>query len=152
VASNRRLMVRRSTTRTSIAIGLLALAAGAVAVGIFQFPGIALLAVAAVYVVCYVGAVWVMPQLAWRRRPDLASPRCYAFSDEGVEARAPHTEMKIDWAPYTRALENSHFYLVEMRDSPHYLCVPKRTFASRSDELFLREMVDRHTEAHLLPK
>jgi hypothetical protein len=47
--------------------------------------------------------------------------------------------MKNDWARYIRTREHLLLYVVEIRNSTHYLCLPKREFASRSDELFFRE-------------
>ena len=149
VATSRWLWLRRSDTPVLAAIGLTCLVLGAVLLGQFAVAAVFLLLLGAVSVVIGITALMILPASRWRQRPDLRTPRYYAFSDWGVEAHTDTIAMKTEWSQYRSTRESSRCYLLQVGNSRSYVYLPKRTFESRSDELAFRKMAERNTTARL---
>jgi hypothetical protein len=149
VATLRWLWLRRLDTPVMAAIGVTCVVIGAELARKFAVAGAVLLVIGVVYVIMGIMAMMILPILRWRKRPELRVPRYYAFTDAGVEVRTDSIEIESKWSRFTSTRESSRCYLLQIEKSRLYVYLPKRTFASRSDELAFRGMAKRHTDAHL---
>ncbi len=148
VATLRWLWLRRLDTPVMAAIGLACVVLGFILVSKFAVAAAFLLVIGVVCVLMGVVTITILPLLRWREQPELRAPRYYAFTDSGVEVRTESIEIESKWSRFTSTRESSRCYLLQIEKSRLYVYLPKRTFASLSDELAFRGMAKRHTDAH----
>jgi hypothetical protein len=66
------------------------------------------------------------------------------ISEDGLWARTSETEVRVPWSAYKRVYEDKHGYRLTKRESRSYVFIPRRAFASESDENRFRELVRSH--------
>lgn len=90
-----------------------------------------------------------VPSRAWKSSPEIQGPLSIAFFETGVGTRSILGESHLFWAAYPRTIETRGNYLLQRLSRPSYTLVPKRAFSSAFDEVAFRDLVMRHTDAHL---
>lgn len=89
------------------------------------------------------------PHRSWRRSIGLRGPQSLMFSEAGVEVRTTVAESKAKWDLYSGTYETPDAYLVRLVNRRVYYIFPKRIFRSSDEEMTFRDLLTRHTDAHL---
>ena len=109
---------------------------------VFLFAGVVLLIEIA-------WIVWRAPTRCWRRNTWIRGPQRLAFSDEGIETQSTVSEGRSQWALLKGSYENTSCYMLLTSGRASYMILPKRAFTSPQDVARFRQLLERHTEAHL---
>lgn len=89
------------------------------------------------------------PHHSWCRGAAIRGPQSFTLSDRGVEAHTAISESRSRWDLYSTTYETDDCYLVKIANRRVYNIIPKRAFRSEDDQRIFRELVTRHTKAHL---
>jgi hypothetical protein len=104
---------------------------------------------------CYIAAVGLAiargPRRAWRSNAALREPQLVAFSPEGVYARSTNAEARSRWNVYAAMIETERCYLLRLAARRVYVFIPKRAFASSTEEEAFRNLVGQHMRTDLQP-
>jgi energy-coupling factor transporter transmembrane protein EcfT len=80
-----------------------------------------------------------------RTNPHLSGTVAYTFSDQGLATRGPHTQAQTDWNGIVKVRETSKLFLIFPQNAVA-LVVPKRFFASTTDESQARSILRSHVK------
>lgn len=98
-----------------------------------------------------VGLAWLVgPSTLWRKNDVLRGAQSLALSDQGAAQRTIYSDSRSLWPMFSHTYEAKETYLLKASQGRIPVVVPKRAFASSDDERTFRELVARHTQAHLV--
>lgn len=96
-------------------------------------------------------SVFTAPGRSWEKNASVRGPQSVAFSDYGIQQRSLYSEGASQWVLYSQTFKTAECYLLRMPLRRATLVMPKRAFASVSDELAFRVLAERYTVARLRP-
>lgn len=105
--------------------------------------GITALAVGLLLGLSMVSTLYLNPGRDYRREAALRSEQRLCFSDREITQSALHGESRVQWAFFQRAIETPEVYLLRYRRR-FGVILPKRAFATSSDEARFRDLVREH--------
>jgi hypothetical protein len=129
--------LRSRSVRVVAAVSL-----GVLVIGLL-FPSTDLWFAGAVWLAAGFAAVLFGPPVYWRLNKEFRAPRQFSFHDTGVTVTVPTAESRIEWALYSGAIEAKTIYVL-FHTVRLYNAIPKRVFASRSEEEAFVALLGRH--------
>jgi len=104
--------------------------------------GLALIVVAAAFVILLVAAFTVIPRLAFRREPKFRDEYSLTFSAEGIHFRTEHIDSQLEWSLYSRAMIDAHSYVLYY-GARQFTVIPKRVFQSAEQQEAFERLLTR---------
>jgi len=92
--------------------------------GIFSFGA------SSVLILILIVAFGLNPYLVFYRQPRYRDDYLLTFSENGIYFRTAHVDSQLEWSLYSRALVNTHSYLLYY-GSRTFTIVPKRVFQNQ---------------------
>lgn len=87
--------------------------------------------------------LFVIPRQRFRRGSKSHGESLLQFSDDGIHLKTSQVDALLQWSLYDKVLEDERLYLLVDEKSMIYL-IPKRAFASASQEAAFRALLGRH--------
>jgi hypothetical protein len=115
-------------------------------IGIYLWPsfwGIFSIAASVLLVLMLVAAFVVIPPLAFRREPKYRDDYSLTFSAEGIHFRTAHIDSQLQWSMYSRALVDSHSYVLYY-GANQFTVIPRRVFRSSEEQRLFDELLAKH--------
>ncbi len=94
-------------------------------------------------VLILIAAFFVIPPLAFRREPKFRDDYSLTLSSEGIHFRTAHIHSKLQWSMYSRALIDSHSYVLYYGLN-QFSVIPRRVFRSVDEQREFEEMLTKH--------
>jgi hypothetical protein len=82
----------------------------------------------------------VHPSLVFRHHPKFRDEYSLAFSPEGIHFRTAHIDSQLQWSVYSRALVDSHSYLLYYGNR-QFTVIPKRVFESAGGQQAFEQLL-----------
>lgn len=145
---------RRSQFYLLPAVGLVFLVAGAVVLAADpsnQVAWVVLITLGFVIVVIFALLVPLTPNRIWKRVRRQFEVRTLRVSEEGIRRITAGSDSLMRWSMFSTTTERNQMYILQHSGGPGLFMIPRRAFASESDELVFRGLAERLTTAHLQP-
>jgi hypothetical protein len=108
-----------------------------------HWVGFACAAISIVFVLILIAVFTVIPMLAFRSEPKFRDEYSLTFSEQGIHFRTAHVDSQLQWSMYSRALVDSHSYLLYY-GSRQFTVIPKRVFEGEEQQLVFEQMLTQH--------
>jgi hypothetical protein len=110
-----------------------------------------MLALGLVILVIFNVLVPLTPGRIWKKFRAQFEERTLVISGEGIQRRTALNDSLLRWPMFTETLMKGDVYLLRTGKGPGCFIIPRRAFASESDELAFRRLIEQFTSAHLEP-
>ena len=90
---------------------------------------------------------FVMPRQRFRSDPKFQDEYFLQFSDDGIQFKTAQIDALLQWSLYNNVLENERFYIL-VYGKNMISVIPRRAFASKSEETAFDEMLRRNLPAY----
>lgn len=110
-----------------------------------------MLALGLVILVIFNVLVPLTPGRIWKRFRARFEVRTLVISGEGIQRHTALNDSLLRWPTFTETLMKDDLYLLRVGKGPGCFIIPRRVFATESDELAFRRLIEQFTSAHLEP-
>lgn len=101
------------------------------------------------WLLIFLALLALAPLYAWRRQPILHGIQTVTIGSNGIAASTTGAESRIDWELVAEVAELADGYLSRY-PGRQFGVLPRRAFASESDEQLFRSLVKNHCSKHRL--
>jgi hypothetical protein len=105
--------------------------------------GMFFVATSAVFVLILLAAFVIIPPVVFRIQPKFRDEYSLTFSQKAIHFRTAHIDSQLRWSLYSRALVDSHSYLLYY-GSRTFTVIPKRAFQSADQQHAFEHLLAQH--------
>jgi hypothetical protein len=100
----------------------------------------ALLGLSGTFALMLITAFGIIPSVIFRRETKFRDEYALTFSPDGIHFRTSHIDSQIQWGMYSRALVDSHSFVLYY-GARSFTVIPKRVFQSSEQQTTFEQLL-----------